>query len=342
MKLPLIFSLRSPGFPTLSCRSLLLLLSILLGSLNAKGGTYTFTTAQSPFNSGVLNQGWWSATFQSNNTNDNTYTGTLPAAAALLRSFFTFNLATLPAGETVTGVTMTSNISQVSGAVTVEFFDVSTEVSTLNNNVGTSAAVYNDLGSGTSYGTVPVNSPSNSTVVFPLNSTAHSAVQSAGGGFFSLGCTMNTSGGFIFGSSGSIAATLIVTTVASSTPEIAVLNSLSTNIPDAGSQAFGTTDVAETLTQTFTVNNTGSGALNLTGITFDGTNPGDFTVTTAPGLSTLPATTGTTTFTVTFKPLQSGPRSAVMHIASNDADENPFDITVTGTGLVSQSAVQGY
>jgi hypothetical protein len=140
------------------------LLSILLGSLNAKGGTYTFTTAQSPFNSGVLNQGWWSATFQSNNTNDNTYTGTLPAAAALLRSFFTFNLATLPAGETVTGVTMTSNISQVSGAVTVEFFDVSTEVSTLNNNVGTSAAVYNDLGSGTSYGTVPVNSPSNSTV----------------------------------------------------------------------------------------------------------------------------------------------------------------------------------
>ena len=59
---------------------------------------------------------------------------------------------------------MTSNISQVSGAVTVEFFDVSTEVSTLNNNAGTSAAVYNDLGSGTSYGTVPVNSPSNSTV----------------------------------------------------------------------------------------------------------------------------------------------------------------------------------
>jgi hypothetical protein len=115
-------------------------------------------------------------------------------------------------------------------------------------------------------------------------------------------------------------------------PEIAVVNSLSTNIPDGGSQAFGTTDVAETLTQTFTVNNTGSGALNLTGITFDGANPGDFTVTTAPGLSTLSATTGTTTFVVTFKPLQSGPRSAVMHIASDDADENPFDITLTGTG----------
>ena len=39
-----------------------------------------------------------------------------------------------------------------------------------------------------------------------------------------------------------------------------------------------------------------------------------------------------TTFTVTFKPLVKGLRSAVIHIKSNDADEGSFDIILTGKG----------
>jgi hypothetical protein len=43
---------------------------------------------------------------------------------------------------------------------------------------------------------------------------------------------------------------------------------------------------------------------------------------------------GTATFKVTFKPTKKGTRSAAIHIDSNDADENPFDITLTGIGAV--------
>src|SRR5262249_10294942 len=60
-------------------------------------------------------------------------------------------------------------------------------------------------------------------------------------------------------------------------------------------------------------------------------NPGDFVV------SSLGATTlvsqATTTFTVTFAPATAGTRNAVVNIASNDGDENPFSINVTGTGI---------
>ena len=38
-------------------------------------------------------------------------------------------------------------------------------------------------------------------------------------------------------------------------------------------------------------------------------------------------------FTVRFTPGGTSLRSAVLHLASNDADENPFDIALTGTGL---------
>ncbi|MEI6607484.1 MAG: cadherin-like beta sandwich domain-containing protein, partial [Verrucomicrobiota bacterium] len=40
-----------------------------------------------------------------------------------------------------------------------------------------------------------------------------------------------------------------------------------------------------------------------------------------------------TSFTVTFAPAALGTRSAAIHIASNDANENPFDISLTGNGL---------
>ncbi|MES2594468.1 MAG: kelch repeat-containing protein [Verrucomicrobiota bacterium] len=114
-------------------------------------------------------------------------------------------------------------------------------------------------------------------------------------------------------------------------PEIAVEQPTGTGITSGGSRAYGTLDVGTTETLTFTVKNTGTGALALGAITFGGTHPTDFKVTTAPGLSSLPATTGTTTFVVTYSPLGSGARSAVMHIASDDSDENPFDVNLSGT-----------
>jgi hypothetical protein len=121
-------------------------------------------------------------------------------------------------------------------------------------------------------------------------------------------------------------------------PEIVVEQPVGTNLTDgSASVAFGTTDVAASLSQTFTIKNTGTGALSIGAITFDGTNPGDFSVTGAPAVSVAAA--GSTTLTVRFAPLGAGARSAVMHIVNGDADETPFDITVTGTGLAPEIVV---
>lgn len=84
-----------------------------------------------------------------------------------------------------------------------------------------------------------------------------------------------------------------------------------------------------TSTRTFTINNLGNLPLTISGVTFGGTNPSDFTVTTAP-TSPIPAF-GSTTFTVTFSSAATGVRSAVMNISNNDADENPYNVTIQAT-----------
>jgi len=85
--------------------------------------------------------------------------------------------------------------------------------------------------------------------------------------------------------------------------------------------------------QTFTLRNTGLGDLTNLTILKDGPNAADFTVDTT-GMTTTLAPGANTTFTVTFSPAAISARSAALHITSNDADENPFDITLTGTGKV--------
>ncbi|MES2923413.1 MAG: choice-of-anchor D domain-containing protein [Verrucomicrobiota bacterium] len=84
-------------------------------------------------------------------------------------------------------------------------------------------------------------------------------------------------------------------------------------------------------TKKFTIRNVGSGPLTGLSITRDGVNAKEFKVT-QPAKTTLAPGTSTT-FTVTFKPTGKGTRSAEIHIKSNDADESPFDVVLTGKGL---------
>ena len=85
-------------------------------------------------------------------------------------------------------------------------------------------------------------------------------------------------------------------------------------------------------TLTFTVHNTGT--KNLTGLSVgkDGDNSGAFTVGALGAVELAPGEN--TTFDVTFAPSASGEHTAVIHIWSNDEDENPFDIALAGTGVV--------
>lgn len=122
-------------------------------------------------------------------------------------------------------------------------------------------------------------------------------------------------------------------------PEIAVATiagGTTTNIVDnaaagaAGTPTnFGTQSTTGYVTRTFTISNSGTGPLTIGTIT--NSNTTDYTVS---GLSSpSPIAIGSsTTFTITFDPQTAGTKTATISIVTNDANENPFRINVTGSG----------
>ncbi|MCP1381124.1 choice-of-anchor D domain-containing protein, partial [Runella salmonicolor] len=117
-------------------------------------------------------------------------------------------------------------------------------------------------------------------------------------------------------------------------------NGVSINDNDSSPRTADNTDfgaqlvASGTVVRTFTIENTGSGTLNLSGsplVSIGGTNAGDFTVTQLP-TTPVAATNGTTTFQITFDPSAVGLRTASVSIANNDADEDPYNFSIQGTG----------
>lgn len=104
---------------------------------------------------------------------------------------------------------------------------------------------------------------------------------------------------------------------------------------------FGNVDVTlGTNPNTFTIQNTGTGTLNLTGVprvVIGGANPGDFTVTATPAASV--AASGSTTFTITFNPSAVGLRTATVSIANDDSNENPYTFSIQGNGTSSAQEI---
>ena len=107
---------------------------------------------------------------------------------------------------------------------------------------------------------------------------------------------------------------------------------------------FGQTPVnGGTVSHVFTIANTGLALLNLSGtprVVINGPNAADFTVTAQPA-ATLISGTGTTTFTILFDPTAGGSRSAILNIANDDTNENPYDFAIQGTGTVPIMDVKG-
>jgi uncharacterized repeat protein (TIGR01451 family) len=139
--------------------------------------------------------------------------------------------------------------------------------------------------------------------------------------------------------------TFVVSGTGSATPEIA-LEGNGESIVDGDSSPgsaddtdFGSKDVLTGSTiHTFTIINPGSGSLLLTGtpmVALSGTHAGDFLVSTEPASATVAPDSGTVTFDITFNPTGVGLRTALVSIASNDADENPFTYSIQGTGVAS-------
>lgn len=88
--------------------------------------------------------------------------------------------------------------------------------------------------------------------------------------------------------------------------------------------------------QIFTITNSGSAPLQLTGnpiVTVTGRHARDFVVTSQP-VSPIPAGGGGK-FTVHFSPLNQGLRVANISVANNDTLENPYQFAVQGAGFIS-------
>ncbi len=100
--------------------------------------------------------------------------------------------------------------------------------------------------------------------------------------------------------------------------------------PSAGDHSdFGSPSVGGSVVRTFTIQNTGTGFLNVTAINVSG-HTSDFTV----GGISLPAVvagSGSTTFTVTYLPTVSGLRSATLTLVNDDANEASYDFAIQGT-----------
>ena len=95
-------------------------------------------------------------------------------------------------------------------------------------------------------------------------------------------------------------------------------------------------------THTFTVRNTGAGTLTLDGtprVALTG-HTTDFTVSTQPGTATV-ASGGTTTFGIHFDPTAVGQRTATVSIDNNDANEDPYNFDIRGTGTAPEIDIQG-
>jgi hypothetical protein len=160
----------------------------------------TVSTFDSEFLPGTLNQGW-----RSDNPavtaawfNDNHYTGS--DASATYRSFYTFNLSGID--ETITQATLRIMRGVQSGPLTLSFWDVTSPAYDVNNRSTYYPSIFNDLGSGISYGSASVgNGDSGDYLSFTLNANALAALNAASG-YLTIGITVDTPNAYIFGATG--------------------------------------------------------------------------------------------------------------------------------------------
>ncbi len=199
----------------------------------AFSGLVELDTSENQFDAGVNNQGWWGSMGGNSDIEDSIQTGNL--GGNVLRSFYTFDLSSVTATDTVDSASLTIRLGTTSGSGTesIRFYDVSTDAATLNNNdnsvdITTADNIWADLGSGTSYGTFSIDaSAAEATeLVFTLNAGAIADLQAAiGGGFFSIGGSMQSSG-VVFGGVDNAVKLTLNTTAVPEPSSLAVLGGL--------------------------------------------------------------------------------------------------------------------
>lgn len=123
-----------------------------------------------------------------------------------------------------------------------------------------------------------------------------------------------------------------------STPEINVKQALTALADGAGTYDFGTITISNSIDVVFTIENTGTAASILSDFTITGVDAGEFSLPDTPP-STVPAG-GVVTFTVRFTPTGAGTKIATVSFSNQDANENPYEFFITGTGVEISTAIE--
>jgi hypothetical protein len=113
--------------------------------------------------------------------------------------------------------------------------------------------------------------------------------------------------------------------------EIEIDQPIGTALFNGSTASFGSLAFGSSTTVSFVLKNAGTAALNITGSTLIGSQPGDYSFSTLP--ASLPPQEGVA-FTVTFTPTSGGTRFATLRITNNDANEATTNLNLSGTGFL--------
>lgn len=197
--------------------------ALLIAGTNGSAQALTLT---------ATDQGWWSTSDGHGSINDNYITGQSGIDQSF-RSYFTFNLTGVSGGEAVTSAVL--KLRRFAGAgnspKNLGLFDVSTSATALDQDSAPNPTIFNDLGTGTSYGNYSVSATDDSEILsFALNSAGVAAINSSLGNSFSIGGTLLGALGageqYLFGFSNGSSAQLDLGTNPTAIPTPALLPGL--------------------------------------------------------------------------------------------------------------------
>ncbi|MBL7975324.1 MAG: choice-of-anchor D domain-containing protein, partial [Candidatus Kapabacteria bacterium] len=170
------------------------------------------------------------------------------------------------------------------------------------------------------------------------------AVQTQGlvsGSTYPIGTTTNTFTGTDVSSNSATSCTFTITVLA---PEVNVQGNSNTvadgsvSTSSSNNTNFGASAICSgSVSKTFTIQNTGTSNLVLTGtspnyVTIGGTDAASFSVNSQPNVSTI-APNSSALFTVQFTPTTTGLKSAIVNFTSNDCDETLYDFAISGSAI---------
>jgi hypothetical protein len=127
--------------------------------------------------------------------------------------------------------------------------------------------------------------------------------------------------------------TIVISGTAVPGGEIDVQRPAGTSIPAGGSDPLAGAVAGVTSNRTYTIQNSGTGVLTISATGTSGAQVNCGVIVGAPGSSVLATSGGgsSTTFTVDVTPTAAGAFSFTLRVSSDDQNENPYDITISGT-----------